>query len=104
MLSIIDTAIVLSMFMLSIIDTAIVLVLTMFMLSIIDTAIVLSMFMLSIIDTAIVLTMFMLSIIFVIVCGLFELRRICSEFFLPLVYICIAVADAVINRGGLSSY
>jgi hypothetical protein len=47
---------------------------------------------------------FMLSIIFVIVCGLFELRRICSEFFLPLVYICIAVADAVINRGGLSSY
>jgi hypothetical protein len=33
-----------------------------------------------------------------------SMMRICSEFFLPLVYICIAVADAVINRGGLSSY
>jgi hypothetical protein len=45
----------------------------------IDPAIVLSMFMLSFIDTAIVLSMFLLSFIFVIVCGLFEWKRICSH-------------------------
>ena len=53
MMSYIDTAIVLPMFMLSYIDTAI--VLPMFMMSYIDTAIVLPMFMMSYIDTAIVL-------------------------------------------------
>ena len=42
-----------------------------------DPAIVLSMFMLSFTDPAIVLSMFMLSFIFVIVCGLFEWKRVC---------------------------
>jgi hypothetical protein len=47
-----------------------------------------------------VLSMSMLSFIFVIVCGLFEWKKICACFFLSCVYICIAVGDPVIKRGG----
>jgi hypothetical protein len=61
MLSFIDPAMVLSMFM-SFIDPDV--VLSMLMLSFIDPAIVLSMFMLSYIDPAIVLPMFMLQYIY----------------------------------------
>ena len=42
-----------------------------------------------------------LSFMFVIVCGLFEWKRICAGFFLSFVYICIAVGDPVIKREGL---
>jgi hypothetical protein len=46
----------------------------------------------------------MLSFIFVIVpvCGLFEWKGICAGS-LSFVYICIAVGDPVITRGGLGS-
>jgi hypothetical protein len=37
--------------------------------------------------------------IFAIVCGLFEWKRICAEFFLLFVYICIAIGDPFIKRG-----
>jgi len=47
--------------------------------------------------------MFMLSFILVIVCGLFEAIWICTGF-LSWVYICIAVSDSVIKRGGLRSH
>ena len=46
-----------------------------------DPAIVLSMFMFSFNDPAIVLSMFMFSFIFVIVCCLFEWKRISAGFF-----------------------
>ena len=55
--------------------------LSMFMLSFIYPAIGLSMFMLSFIYPAIVLSMFMLSFIFVIICGIFEWKRICVGFY-----------------------
>ena len=50
------------------------------------------------IDPAIVLFMFMLSFVVVILCGLFEWKRICAGF-LSFVYICIAVLDPAIKRG-----
>ena len=52
-------------------------------------------------DPAIVLYMFMLSLIFVIVCDFFErMGGICAVL-LSVVFICIAVGDLIIKRGGL---
>jgi hypothetical protein len=53
----------------------------MFILSFIDPAIVLSMFILSFIDPVIVLSMFILSLTFMIVCGIFEWKRIMQIFY-----------------------
>ena len=41
-----------------------------------------------------------MSFIFVVVCSLFKWKRICAGL-LSFVYICIAVGDSVIKRGGL---
>ena len=70
----------------------------MFMLSFIDPAIVLSMFMLSFTDPAIILSMFMLSFTFVIVCDLFEWKRICAGI-LSFIYVHVAVRDAISKTG-----
>ena len=50
-------------------------------------------------DPAIVLFMFMLSFVCVIVSGRFEWTRINAGS-----YICIAISDPVIERGGLTSH
>ena len=74
-----------------------------FMFSFVDHAIVVYTFMLSFVDHAIVVYTFMFSFFFVIVCVIFEWIRIFAGF-LSFVYICIAVGDPVINRGGFESH
>ena len=86
--------------MLSFIDPAI--VLSMFMLSFIDPAIVLSMFMLSFIDPAIVLSMFMLSFICVImcVCLLGVEDNLCSFFLFRLSIYVLPLEIQLLGKGG----
>jgi len=44
--------------------------------------------------------MLILLSIFVIICGLFDWKKICAGFFYNFYYICIAVVDPVIKKGG----
>ena len=56
--------------------------------------------------TLLLLSKFLLLFIFVIVCGIFEWKRICAGFFLMFIYIyiCIAIGDPVIKREWLRSH